>query len=159
MTVRKNTIIIKKYVDHIEEFVANAAITPGMLVELMSTNKVRAHATSGGGVLPMFALEDALQGKGIDDDYAATDPVQVWVPVPGEIVYALIADGQTIAIGDFLESNGAGRLTKHTDDSAHDTVYTTHVVAMALEAIVLDGSGSESSADGDLYPRIKVMVV
>jgi hypothetical protein len=155
-----NTIKIKKYVDHIEEFVANAAITPGMLVELMSTNKLRAHATSGGeAAAKWFALEDELQGKGIDDAYAATDPVQVWVCVPGEVVYALIADGQTIAKGDYLESNGAGRLTKHTADSAHDIVYGTHVVAMALEAVTLDAEGSESSWGGTHYPRIKVMVV
>ena len=71
-----NTIKSKKYLDIINERVANAAITPGMLIEIMSTNKVRAHATAQGNAAKIFALEDELQGKGIDDNYSALDPVQ-----------------------------------------------------------------------------------
>ncbi len=105
-TVVRHSVIIKKYSDVIEEFVANAAITPGHLVEVaLSTGKVRVHATASGNVLPMFALENELEGEGIDDAYAASDPVQVWVPGRGDIVNALLADGQTIAIGDFLFSS------------------------------------------------------
>jgi hypothetical protein len=154
-----NTVKIKKYLDIIEEYVANAAITPGMLVELMSTGKVRAHATAGAKVLAMFALEDELQGKGIDQAYAATDPVQVWVPVRGECVYALVADGQVIQIGDFLESDGTGRLTRSLDSSNDDPGSPHHIVGVALEALTLNGEGSESSWGGSLYPRIKVRVM
>ena len=155
-----NTVKIKKYVDHIEEFIANAAIKPGMVVELMTTGKVRAHATSGGHVLPMIALEDELQGKGIDDAYAATDPVQVWVPVRGEIFYGIVADGQLgVQKGDFLTSNGDGTLRVTLDSSDDDAKAPGRFVGISLDELRLDGSGSESSWGGSLYPRVRVMVL
>ena len=81
-----NTIKIKKYSDVIEEYAAAAAIIPGMLIELTTDNTVKAHATSGGNVLPMFALEDELQGRGIDTSYAAAEKVQCWIPNRGDVV-------------------------------------------------------------------------
>ena len=148
----KNTIKLKKYTDVIEEFVANAAITPGHLVEVMSTGKVRVHATAGGNVLPMFALEDELQGKGIDDAYAANAPVQVWIPNRGDIVNCLLKDGQNVAIGDFLESAGNGKLQKHVADSTGD-IYTQSIVAQAIEAVDMSGSSGEDP-DGRIQVRI-----
>ena len=38
-----NTIKLKKYQDIINEYEAEAAITPGMLIELTSSNTVQAH--------------------------------------------------------------------------------------------------------------------
>src|SRR4030042_88936 len=95
------TVKLKKYLDIIEEYEADAAITPGMLIELNSDEEVKAHATAGGNVLPMFALEDELQGHGLEDQFAAGDMVQCWIPNRGEVVYAILADGQNVAIGDF----------------------------------------------------------
>lgn len=141
----KNTIKLKKYLDIIEEMVANAAITPGMLVEEMSTGKVRVHTNVGQNAIPMFALEDELQGNGIDDDYAADDVVQVWVAQRGEQVYALLANGESVAIGDFLESNGDGYLKKWTADSAGVVEYPQSIVAQALEALDLTGSSGEET--------------
>lgn len=163
----KNTIKIKKYVDIIEEMVANAAITPGMLVEEMSTGKVRAHATAGGNAIPMFALEDELQGKAIAEAYAAADPVQVWIAQRGEQVYAILADGENVAIGDPLESNGDGTLKKHVADTesfesneaGSITVYPLQIVGFALEAVDLSGSsGEESSGDLGYDKRITIRV-
>lgn len=152
-----NTIKIKKYSDVIEEWIANAAITPGMLVQLMSTGKVRVHATANGNAIPMFALEDELQGKGIDDAYAAADPVQVWIPTRGDQVYALLSDGEKVVIGDFLASNGDGYLQKFVGgDSNANEELPLEIVAMALEAI--DRSTS-SGGDTNTTGRIKVMVV
>lgn len=148
-----NTIKLKKYVDHIEEFVANAAITPGMLIELMSTNKVRAHATADGAVTPkMFALEDELQGNGIADAYSADNPVQCWVCVPGEQVYALLADGENASIGEKLVSNGNGYLKCASGDSGTEEAF----VAIAMEAVDRSGSSGE---DTNVTGRIRVMVV
>jgi hypothetical protein len=117
----------------------------------------------------MFALEDELQGKGIDDSYAVGDKVQVWIAGRGDIVYACIADEENIAIGDLLESNGDGMLREHTvetwtsaDAQAANTVYSFPVVAIALEAKNLSSlpEGSDSSATGAYYhPRIKVRIV
>lgn len=153
----KNTIKLKKYSNVIEEWIANAAITPGMLVQLMSTGKVRAHATANGNAIPMFALEDELQGKGIDDAYAAADPVQVWIPTRGDRVYALLSDGENVVIGDFLASNGDGYLQKFVGgDSNANEELPLEIVAMALEAI--DRSTS-SGGDTNTTGRIAVMVV
>jgi len=104
----KNTIKLKKYSDVIEEFVAGVAITPGMLVALDSAGKVVPHGVASGNAIPMFALEDELQGKTIDDAYEADAPVQVWVAGRGDIVNAIA--GAEIAAGDFLVSAGNGKL-------------------------------------------------
>jgi len=150
----KHTIKLKKYVDIINEYVANAAITPGHLVELMSTNKVRKHSTAGGIAARMFALEDELQGNAITDDYAAAAPVQVWCCVPGEEVYAFLKNGENVVIGDFLESAGNGELQKHVADSGAGANVGLQIVAQALEAVDMsDSSGADPSG------RIEVRIV
>jgi len=148
----KNTIKLKKYLDIVNEYVAAGTITPGMLVELTSAGKVQAHSSAGEPVLPMFALEDELQGNGIDDNYSADDQVQVWVTVRGEEVYALLKDGENVSIGDFLESDGAGHLQKYAATTATAIEYPASIVAVALEAVDLSNS---AVAVG----RIKVRVI
>lgn len=152
----KNTVKLKKYLDIIEEYVASGTITPGMLLEYDSDGKVKAHSTADGTAIPMFALEDELQGNGLSDNYSADDQVQVWVAQRGEQAYAMLADNENIAIGDFLVSNGAGRLQKVTANSSTADMAASHIVAQALEAIDLSGS---SGTYPDEYPRIKVRVV
>lgn len=168
-----NTIKLKKYVDIIVEKEAYETITPGMLIELTSANKVKKHATSGGNVVPiMFAIEDELQGKDIDDNYVAGDKVQCMIARPGDEVYAVLSDGETVSIGDALDSNGDGCLQKHTvetwtsaDAQEANTVYSKPIVAIALERKDLSGSSGEGSAgESSVSPlgynkRIKVMVV
>ena len=153
----KHTIKIKKYADIIEEWIANAAITPGHLVEVINSSgspKVRVHATAGGNAIPMFALEDELQGNGIDTAYATAAPVQVWIAGRGDEVYALLANGQTVVVGDFLESAGDGTLQKHATDSAGVGTLSLQIVAIALESVDMsDSSGADPSG------RIKVKIV
>jgi len=164
----RRTIKVKNYSDIMEEYDANAAITPGMLIELMSTDKVRAHANSGQNALPMFACEDELQGKSVDDAYAANDKVQVWIPGRGDIVLGILADGENAAIGSFLESNGDGMLKVHVADvesfesaeAGSITVYPNQIVGQAVEAVdVSDSSGGESSGDLGYDKRIKVRII
>jgi len=153
-----NTIKIKKYSDVIEEYKAAGTITPGMLLQLTSADKVQAHANAGQNQLPMFALEDELQGRGIDTDYTADNQVQVWVPYRGDMVYALLNDGETVVIGDYLESAGNGKLRKHVPivDSASDveTIYPNAIVGQAVEAVDM----SDSSA-ADPTGRIRVRII
>jgi hypothetical protein len=87
------TIIGKNYVNVFEEYVAAAAILPGNLIELTSSGTVQKHSGAGITALPMFAIEDALQGNGIEDAYIAGDRVRCWIPNRGDVVYALLADG------------------------------------------------------------------
>lgn len=150
----KNTIKIKKYSDVIEEYTATAvAITPGMLLEPTSGGLIQAHSVVDGDVLPMFALENELKGEGIDDDYAVSDKIQVWIPGRGDQVYALLANGENVAIGDFLTSNGDGYLKKYASSSG-TWEYPMSIVAQALEAVDMSGSSA-----ADPSGRIKVRIV
>jgi len=158
-----NTIKVKKYSDVIEEKVASAAITPGMLLIIESTGKVKAHDQADKDVFPIFALEDELQGKGIDDAYAANDPVQCWIPYRGDIVNAILADGETVVIGDALTSDGEGRLKKHVTDTGASavpwTVYPEQIVGYATEALDLSGSsGEEVSGPLGYHKRLLVRI-
>lgn len=151
----KNTIKIKSYGNVQEEFTATAAaITPGMLVEMDSAGLIKAHATAVGNVMPMVAIEDALQGKTIDDAYDASGKIQVWIPQRGDIALMIPVDGTAIAVGDLLVSNGDGRLKKYvvTVDSAADveTIYDRIIVGQALEAVT---SSSQTAED-----RIQVRI-
>lgn len=155
-----NSIILKKYVDIVNEREAAATITPGMLVELTSAGKVQAHSNAGQNAAKAFAKEDALQGNGIDDDYSSGDKVQVLSFIPGEEVYGILADDEDVAIGDFLESDGNGYLQKHEAGSAGVVEYPNAIVGQALEAKDLSGSsGEESSGALGYNKRIKVQIV
>ena len=162
------TIKLKKYSDIIEEITATAAaITPGMLVEQFYSGtsfRVRAHSNAAQNALPMFALEDELQGKGINDNYPVSAKIQVWIPNRGDQVYAILADGESVVIGDFLESNGAGLLQKHVEDidssAMENTIYSNVIVAQALETInISTSSGLESSGDLGYDKRIRVRII
>lgn len=163
-----NTVKVTKYSDVIIELAASAAILPGMLVEQVpAAATVRAHASAGGNVVPiMFALEDELQGRQLDDGYVAGDQVQCWIPHRGDIVYARVADEQNIAIGDLLMSNGAGRLTKYVAESwesadaqAANTLYPNLIVGRALAALDLSGLSTTDSSERVTEQFVKVRIV
>ena len=174
MATTYNTVKLKKYLDIVEEYTAASAITPGDLVELTSAGLVQRHSTAGGNAVRMFALENELEGEGLSDDYAAGDKVQVWCAVPGEIVYARLADEQNATLANFLESAGNGCLQVHSSDaiaetiaSAEDqsalslaiTVYPMQIVGQILESQDLSGlETSESSAVGNSQ-WVKVRIV
>jgi hypothetical protein len=140
----KNTIKVKKYADVIEELTATAvAITPGALLERTSAGLVQACTATTGAVLPMFALEDELQGKGIDDNYAVSAQIQCWIPGRGDMVYALLEDGEDVEIGEFMESAGNGKLQVLT---------TGQPIAVAVEAV--DDSGSSGTDTGRIIVQI-----
>ena len=139
----KHAIKVKKYSDVVEEYVAAGVITPGMLIELTSAGKVQAHSGSSGESLVMVALENELEGQGIDVDYAADDRVQCWIPNRGDMIYGLLADGETAVIGNWLESNGDGKLK----------VGTTKPIGQAVEAVDMSGSSGEDPT-GRIIVRI-----
>lgn len=131
--------------DHVlKERKANAAITPGDLVELMSTGNIRRHATLGGAAQRAFALEQDLIGRGIDDNYAANEQARYGVFAPGAEVYAWLQINESCSIGDFLESDGTGKL------AVASTPIEGSNVAIALEAI---------TGGGGVAKRVKVEVV
>jgi hypothetical protein len=125
-----------------EEALASGVVQPGMLVELTSAtaSTVRAHATEGGTAERMFALEDALQGNTISDNYASGDLVALCLPLPGSSVFAIIKAGENISKGEKLVSAGDGTLIAENTVASGTTV--AQVIAVAKEALDLSASGA-----------------
>lgn len=128
---------------------ADATITPGDLVKRSSTGVIR-HATAGGNAMPMFAVNAADQNRGIDSDYASSEDVPVVIAARGTQIYGVVAaSASAIAVGDFLESNGAGGLRKHTPQAVAEsgsgsyTIYANAPIAIALEAVDNSGGGTK----------------
>jgi len=137
-----NTIMLKSLAQNRLEKVAAGAITPGHLVKVTSSDAFIVHPTVGGAVIPIFALEDELQGKVITDAYASTDRVQANICQRGDEVNAILATSQTIIIGDYLESAGDGTLAKaQAQGSVSDgESYPNRIVATATEAVTTTGA-------------------
>lgn len=132
-------------------------ILPGNLVELSSTaGNIKNHATAGGNAAAMFAIEDALQGNEIGELYAINTQVQYICCAPGDEVYAILAQGENVAIGDFLESDGDGALRKYVaqtvDSNEQQTIIPKSIVAIATEALDLSTSSLSDA-------RLKIQVV
>lgn len=136
-----NTILLKGRGIR-KEAVAAATITPGNLLTFNSSGLLLKHATEGGAVIPLFAVENDLLGKMISDDYAANDYVQAEYLSAGMEVLTWLAASENVAKGALLSSKGNGALRATT--SGHV------VVAQALEAV-------DNSAGGSAV-RIKVVV-
>lgn len=136
-----------------EEKKADAAITPGHLCEITSTG-VKVHATAGGRAYALFAEEDYLQGNEIGTAYTTANRVLLGTAPPGAFVYAIIKDGEDIAVGDFLESGGSGELREVDADPSVGTVVTGSVIAVAEAALDLSGSSGADPASARCLVRI-----
>lgn len=90
-----------------KEGVAAGAITPGHLLAGLPA-AVTAHGTAAAAAMPMFAVEDELQGKEISEAYASTENVRYGV-MPAGTELAAIASG-TVTAGEYVESAGTGAL-------------------------------------------------
>jgi len=127
-----------------EEGRAAAVITPGMLVAIDTNGELIPHGVAGGPAARNIAIEDALQGRGIDDDYADDELVRYIVGVPGDTFYALLSGGEAVTRDDFLSSNGDGTLkvASSTDDR----------LFIPVEAV-------DASDSNDVNERIKVRAI
>lgn len=129
--------------------VGDAAITPGDLVKRTSTGVIR-HATAAGNAMPQFAVNVADQNRGIDSDFAIGENVPFVIAQRGCQIYALLAaSAVAIVVGDYLESNGAGGLRKHTPQavaesgSASYSIQANGPIAIALEAVDNSAGGTK----------------
>jgi hypothetical protein len=85
-------------------------ITPGMLCAIDGAD-VKPHAVAGGRASALFAVENDIVGDGIDTAYSTDgETVLLRSCSPGVEVNAFLKTGHTVAIGDLLESDGAGAL-------------------------------------------------
>lgn len=129
-----------------EEGRAAAAITPGMLIALNSAGNLIPHDGDGDVAERLFALEDALQGNGIDVDYASGDLVSYAVSSPGDVVFALLGPGESVDPTDKLCSGGDGTLRAAGSGGEH-------AVAVPLETIDASDSGETEAV------RIRVRIL
>lgn len=144
-----NTIKVKSYSKVNEEYIAHEEITPGMLVQLRVNGKLEKHNIADGDAAIMFAFEDELQGKTIDQTYKENDPVQVWIPYRGDQVNAILASGQNVTRGMFLASAGNGKLKVVDEPGSLGVANPLQIVGVALEPV------NATLAD----KRIQIMIV
>lgn len=127
------------------EAIADGAVTPGNLVEYTSAGKVKNQTNAALLCEAAIAVENGLYGKELTVDYADEDLVQYNIQRSGNIVYVHVADGQDIAIGDLLVSNGDGKVKER--------VAEVSFLFTALEACDMTGS---SGADPSDLCRVRV---
>ena len=144
----EKAVIVKGGDDAIrEEKKAGGVITPGQLLEVNSSDSVIRHNSAGQNQYALFALQDFSQGKDIDDNYASGEQVQCIWARPGMIINCLLANGQTVVIGGFVESDGNGDMQAHTPDASNVTIYSNQIVGIAREALDMsDSSGADPSS-------------
>lgn len=97
------------------------AAKPGSLAEMHDDNgelKFRKSASATEHQRPAVYLENGLMNKGIDDDWAADDLTRVAFLRNGDIFNGLIASGQDISFGEYLQSAGDGTLKSATATTA-----------------------------------------
>ena len=143
MALSKQMIQIKTIgaIAYEERDAGEANIYPGMLCKVATDDDVELHDTEGGQTECLIALEDSLQGKGVDTAYTTDYPVRLEIFRPGEEFHGLLEAGQNVDIGEPLMSAGNGKFASHTDSGG----ITDHIVAYAMEAEDLSGSGAEDT--------------
>ncbi len=123
---------------------ASEAITPGHMVLLFNNGGIiryKKHDLAADEAVRAVALEASMLNRGVDDDYAANDLIEVGIGSNGASFWMFLASGQNAAAGDPLDSAGDGTLTV---GGAVDQVFA------ALENV--------NNTDG-AHPRIRVEVV
>ncbi len=134
---------------HIDEDQAEAAITPGMLVELNpNTGALRPHATEGGPNARMVAIENPFDDDNtvaaIDSPWASTDTARYLHAAQGDELYMVYAAGGTaLTTGDALISRGTGELL------------LTTIVAGTLDTAVV---GFAREDVGGATTRVRVVI-
>ena len=128
-----------------DEKIASVIVQPGMLVEIEpNTAKIRPHNVEGGeSPEAAFAVEDALQGNTVTDNYAIGDLVTYILPTKGACVNALLKAGFDYIIGTKLVSDGDGTLIPNGEESSAGP--EPSVVAVTTEDCDLTASGAANT--------------
>jgi hypothetical protein len=137
-----NTILLKGRGTRLERS-TSSTITPGMLVDVNSSDQLIPHAGAGAPSIKAWAVENDLEGKEIGDNYVANDYVQSEIMRTGDEVLGFLQAGSAaVVIGDKLEAHSDGSLKKLASGVA---------IAQALEAL-------DNSAGGAMA-RLKMRVL
>lgn len=112
------------------EAIADGAVTPGMLLRLQSTGKMKANATASKRIPAAVAVENKLFGKEIDTAYSDADRLFYKTFRPGDRIYMILDSGESIVKGDKLVPSTAGQLKEATAG-----VDDFHIMFQAEEAV------------------------
>lgn len=136
-----NTIVLRG-TPREESFITAAIVTPGELVEITSSGTVQAHSTAGGTALKLFVrAQHENDGAGIDDDIASGDEATVVFARSGDKINAIA--GESISVGDIVESDGSGHMQTQDSDSLTTQAERSSVVGQALTAAGTSGERVE----------------
>jgi hypothetical protein len=111
-----NTIWLGGGLVIVNDVAASEAITPGMLIERFNSSGTplfRKQLTALLPAAPIFALNQSMLNKGVDDVYNIGDLVEAGIGQSGSTFWALIGVA-TIVQGDQMEAAGGGLLQKKT---------------------------------------------
>jgi hypothetical protein len=125
---------------------AEAGIYPGMQVKLDTNGELVKHSSSGGalGDEKMFAMEDQIQGKTVDDVYADDSIVTVILPYVGCEVNLLLEDGEIVTPAVKVMAGGDATIKANSGG--------TQIIGMSTGS--LDLTGSNNTANGLTPVRI-----
>jgi hypothetical protein len=111
MSRTHNRILLKTQGTHTKEAPAGGTgILPGCCLSLTNAGAVVTQAAAKAEAIKSVmrvALEDALQGHSVDDEYTNGETVFYCEPQPGDEVNLLIKAAENIAIGDKINPEGA----------------------------------------------------
>jgi hypothetical protein len=138
-----------------EEFLSSGAVTPGQLLEIDSNGAVKRHSTAGGNQSSLFADINVMIGDDIDDTAASGERVPCFWAQTGVTVNGLLKEGETVAIGGLVESDGAGDFQAHSEDSTVAPPLGKQIIGVAREALDL----SDSSGADPASRRLKVTII
>jgi hypothetical protein len=124
---------VSKDSPRIEAVAALTPLKPGHLVAWNANGDLIAHGTADGAAQKIFVVEDD-RGT-IADTYALGSTVIAYNMRPGDVVWGYLADAETVAIGDFLTSNGAGLL-----QAPGITPLPGSIIGVAKEALTAVGN-------------------
>jgi hypothetical protein len=128
-----NTILLKGRGVRLEAKAAGA-IRPGHLVRRNNAGSLIVNNVAARNVPRCVAVENDLEGRGIDDAYASGDFVQSETLRGGDWAYAFVpAAGAAIVIGDELEADATGCVIKRSAGTP---------IAVALDALDNSAGGA-----------------
>jgi len=127
-----------------EEAIAAVALIPGQLGKLNADGALIAHDVAGGPAESIFTLEDALQGKTIDNPAVVGETTPYIIASKGDVIYAFLEAGQSVTPADYLASAGNGNLQEASGSNAR--------LAVPLESLDLSDSDAEDT-------RIRVRIL
>ena len=108
-----NTIWLGGEITKLNEWALGVAGTPGMILEFYTdstTQKLRPHSSADEVQTAIVLLEKTLHNEGIDGTYAINELAYAAQMHAGSLFYGIAVSGQNIQAGEYLQSNGDGKL-------------------------------------------------